>query len=102
MEAERWQQIEKLYYRALDCPSHERMAFLAQACAGDRLLEEEIVTLLASHEAAGTFLAQPALQMAARDEIADTAPLSNASIEEQTRSSPQRLVGNYELLGELG
>ena len=46
MQAERWQQIEKLYYAAQAQPAEKRAEFLAQACAGDRALRGEVESLL--------------------------------------------------------
>ena len=54
MQAERWQQIEKLYFAAQAQPAEERAAFLAEACAGDPALRGEVESLL--DQEAGAFL----------------------------------------------
>jgi len=54
MQAERWQQIEKLYYAAQAQPAEKRAEFLAQACAGDPALRGEVESLL--DQQADTFL----------------------------------------------
>jgi hypothetical protein len=46
MDAERWQQIERLYHAALARPATERAAFVAEASAGDEELRSEVVQLL--------------------------------------------------------
>jgi serine/threonine protein kinase len=55
---ERWQQIEALFARALDCPADARPALLTGACAGDPALRAELERLLSAHERAGGFLEQ--------------------------------------------
>ncbi|MBV9442926.1 MAG: serine/threonine-protein kinase [Acidobacteriaceae bacterium] len=47
--------------RALRLPAAERHPFLAQSCEEDEELEREVSSLLASHQAAGSFLEKPAL-----------------------------------------
>ncbi len=49
MQAERWEQIEKLYHAAKAQPAEKRAAFLAQACAGDAALRGEVQSLLDQH-----------------------------------------------------
>src|SRR4030095_15988243 len=61
MDAERWQQIERLYHAALARPATERAAFLAEGCAGDEELRREVTQLLdAPTNAAGVFARPPA------------------------------------------
>ena len=50
MTPERWQQIEKLFYAALEREPNQRAAWLAEACAGDESLREEVEALLAKAE----------------------------------------------------
>ncbi|HEY6572709.1 MAG TPA: hypothetical protein VI198_05265, partial [Candidatus Eisenbacteria bacterium] len=52
----RWTRIGEIFDAALREPPERRAAFLKQACAGDRELETDIRSLLASHDAAGEFL----------------------------------------------
>lgn len=54
MNSERWQQIEKLYYTALEHGVSQWAAFLDQACDGDEALRQEVESRLASHEQAGS------------------------------------------------
>ncbi|HJQ25886.1 MAG TPA: protein kinase [Blastocatellia bacterium] len=65
--ADRWQQIEAIYYAALDMPAEARPAFLQQACADDTELRSEVDSLLSSHDQANNFLDSPALEVAARE-----------------------------------
>ena len=60
------EQVDKLLQSALERPAAERDAFLRSACGGDEQLEHEVRSLLAAHERADSFLAVPAIELAAR------------------------------------
>src|SRR5262245_58856412 len=95
MEAKRWGQIKEIYDRALYLSRDEREVFLAEACAADDDLRREIETLLAAHEDAGTFLQSPAIEVAAREIVAD----------EVTSPAPQligRELANYKIISLFG
>lgn len=49
----RWQRIETILHAALEQPAAARAALLAQACAGDAALLEEVSSLLAAHAVTG-------------------------------------------------
>lgn len=49
---ERWRRVEELFYRALECSPEERSTRLAEWCAGDGELREEVNSLLAGVAAA--------------------------------------------------
>ena len=66
MNNDRWQQVDNLLQSALARPPAERAAWLHQACAGHDSLEGEVLSLLASHQEAGSFLEDPAMEVAAR------------------------------------
>jgi eukaryotic-like serine/threonine-protein kinase len=66
MNDDRWKQVDNLLQSALARPPAERAAWLHQACAGQDSLEREVLSLLASHQAAGSFLEDPAMKIAAR------------------------------------
>jgi predicted ATPase/Tfp pilus assembly protein PilF len=55
---DRMDQIEELLHQALERAPEERAAFLARVCP-DAALLEEVLSLLAGHEAAGDFLDSP-------------------------------------------
>ena len=46
MDPQRWQQIEQLYYLALERETTERNGFLIHACQGDAELLREVESLL--------------------------------------------------------
>ena len=66
MDSNRWKRIDNLFHAALQQPPAARDEFLRQACAGDEALEREVRSLVASEQEAGSFLAGPAIDMAAR------------------------------------
>jgi dipeptidyl aminopeptidase/acylaminoacyl peptidase len=48
MKPERWRQIERLYYAALEREPDQRAAFLAEAYAGDESLRREVASFIAA------------------------------------------------------
>jgi hypothetical protein len=90
---ERWQQLERLFDRALELPPGERDAFLHQACAGDPALRAELERLLQAAEQAGSFLRQPASAYAM--------PLVDRLAEAESLT-PGTLLGAYEIVRQLG
>jgi serine/threonine protein kinase len=91
MQPERWRQIEDLFIAALDGDADQRAIFLGHACAGDEQLRDEVTSLLAAHEQAGSFLGQPALAPGAMTNITDAA-----------RSLLGRSVSHYQVMSALG
>src|SRR5215813_3710101 len=94
MDAKRWIQIKEIYDRALDLCGDEREGFLAEAC-GDDDLRREVESLLAAHEDASQFLQAPAVEVAAREIVADEVP----------SPAPQligRELANYKIISLLG
>ncbi len=91
MKPERWKQIEQLYDAALELDVSQRAAFLAQACAEDEALRQEVAALLASDAQAGSFLAAPAVEIMAQ------------VIAAEPNSSPiGRQIGHYQVQSLLG
>ena len=66
MTSDRWQQISQLFHTTLALDTHERAAFLDDACAGDNALRREVESLLAQQTNAEQLLKTPALQVVAR------------------------------------
>lgn len=56
MSPTQWKKIDELLDTALDLPPERHAAFLDEACAGDEELRRELVSLLAAHEKAGSFI----------------------------------------------
>ena len=51
-----WQQIEEILASVLELPDDQRLARVEQLCAGSASLRGELVSLLAAHDRAGSFL----------------------------------------------
>jgi serine/threonine protein kinase len=88
---ERWQQIDKLLEEALEREASTRAAFLDQACAGDDELRSKVEALLQSHEQAGSFIAAPALEVAAK-----------ACAKDRSQSMIGQHLGHYQILSLIG
>jgi len=91
MQPERWRQIEDLFIAAFERDADQRAIFLDRACAGDGQLRDEVTSLLAAHEQAGSFLGQPAL-----------APGATTNITDPARSLLGRSVSHYQVISALG
>jgi WD40 repeat protein/predicted Ser/Thr protein kinase len=64
MTSEHAHEIERICQAALERETSEREAFLAQACAGDDVLRQEVESLLAQEPGAAGFLSTPAAALA--------------------------------------
>jgi len=117
---------ETIFAAALELPSAERAAYLAQACGSEVSLRERLEGLLAASDRAGNFMSRPAIASAepanAKTEIVDGA--SNPHDATVTHGGPSRLseeqseatsflsqstrpdslgrIGHYEVLQILG
>jgi serine/threonine-protein kinase len=91
MKPEHWQQVDKLFHAALERAPEERLAFLAEACAGDESLRKQVEDLVAGHEAAGSFIESPAIEVAARSVAND-----------QDESAVGLTIGHYQIVSTLG
>jgi serine/threonine protein kinase/Flp pilus assembly protein TadD len=65
MKPERWQKLDQLFHSALECSSGERDAFVAEACQDDDVMRQDLQSMIAHHRQAGSFIEQPAFEMAA-------------------------------------
>jgi eukaryotic-like serine/threonine-protein kinase len=91
MTPERYQRIGQLFHEALELEPGQRPAFLAQACADDEDLRQEVESLLASNEQAAAFIAAPAFAVAAQELAEAPGP---ALIGQR--------IGHYQILSLLG
>ena len=107
----------ELFLALLDLPdAAARSAFLDKACAGDAALRARVETLFQSHDAAGSFLGQPALppappdpgatqDLGARsvsDDRADAEGSDLSFLAASTRPDSLGRIGHYEVLQVLG
>src|SRR5215831_15869655 len=60
-----WDQIERIFHDALLLQPGERAPFIAESCGSDERLQQEIESLLASHDQAASFIEVPAGDAAA-------------------------------------
>jgi serine/threonine protein kinase/Tfp pilus assembly protein PilF len=65
MTPARWEQIKELFHATLAHEPAQRPTFLAQACADDAPLRDEVESLLASHDQAESFIETSASDIAA-------------------------------------
>jgi serine/threonine protein kinase/Flp pilus assembly protein TadD len=91
MTAEQWEKIKELFEAALERDGSQRAAFLDGACASDPSLRAEIEALIASHEQAGSFMAEPALE-----------PGTKLFADDGAESLVGRRIGPYKILREIG
>ena len=67
MSPERRQRIEQLYHAALERDRSERAAFLATACGGDAMLQQEIESRLARENETADFTKKPTSKLATNE-----------------------------------
>jgi serine/threonine protein kinase len=91
MSPKQIQQLSGLYHAALALEPHQRESFLQEACRGDEVLLEELKHLLAANEEAGSFLAEPAADLAAE-----------LIIKEKESAMIGRSFGHYRILSRIG
>jgi serine/threonine protein kinase len=75
VDLERWRRIERLYQSALERPSLEREAFLANECRGDEDVRREVQELLSHAASAEKFLEEPAAAVLAQAVVQPSAPI---------------------------
>jgi serine/threonine protein kinase/tetratricopeptide (TPR) repeat protein len=95
---ERLEQVEQLYHAALAQAESERSAFLEKACSGDRVLRQEVESLLIHDQQTKDFLESPALEA-----IAKALAEASANLDQQT--GPVTLgqtIAHYRITEELG
>ena len=64
-DRERWREVDELLQAALQQNEADRNAFVCEACRNDAALESEVLSLLAAHKEASSFLESPPLKAAA-------------------------------------
>jgi serine/threonine protein kinase/tetratricopeptide (TPR) repeat protein len=100
MEPERWRQVEQLYQSALALEESKRSAFLDDSCSGDEALRREVLSLLARHEQADTFMETPAMEMMAKELAEDEQ--RPAISRTDARQLVGRTISHYRILTKLG
>jgi serine/threonine protein kinase len=102
----RWQRMEEIYHAALPLTSPERHAFVAQRCAGDAALQEEINTLLKSDDLMADFLQEPVaevgLAIMVDENLWDTEPMPYPTQSTSIDLVGTKIAGRYEVIERLG
>ena len=91
MEPELWQRITDLFDEAMTRGPKERIAFLEEACEGDRDLRKQVERLVKSHEKSGDFLESSA--------FADAPELLT---DDRASASVGELIGHYRIESLIG
>jgi non-specific serine/threonine protein kinase/serine/threonine-protein kinase len=98
MEAERWQNVERIYHSALQRDGSQRRLFLDQECAADQTLRREVESLLKYAQQPATFFEMPALEVVAK-RLAD-------DLRAGDQEKPDKMIGariaQYRVLEKLG
>jgi eukaryotic-like serine/threonine-protein kinase len=92
LTAEEWVKVRGILERALELAPDGRAAFLEGACSGDRVLRQEVDSLIASHERASTDFLEP-------DAFAAAAA---GGVSSPTESLTGKRVGAYQIVEEIG
>lgn len=87
MTPERWQQVKEIFNSAIMYRPEDRSSFIMEACSGDENLRSEVESLIASHEESGSFIDQPAFEVAAALLVNDKAELK-----------PGQTIATYEVV----
>jgi tetratricopeptide (TPR) repeat protein len=82
--------IEAIFHEALTGAHAERDAFVAEACAGDEALQQEVQRLLVAHEDAGAYFERP------------NSPEIEAELARLKPEQEGERIGRYKLLQEIG
>src|SRR5436853_6028366 len=91
MEPELWQRITDLFDEAMTRGPKERIAFLEEACEGNRDLRKQVERLVKSHEKSGDFLESSAFAVA-----------PELLTDDRASASVGELIGHYRIESLLG
>jgi len=91
MEPELWRRITDLFDEAMTRGPKERIAFLEEACEGDRDLRQQVERLVKSHEKSGNFLESSAFAVA-----------PELLTDDRAGASVGELIGHYRIESLIG
>jgi serine/threonine protein kinase len=100
MTSEFYERVCQICYDALQHEAQERSGFLDRACAGDASLRKEVETMLAHEGNVESFLATPALIVAA-SQLAEILEVENAILSDDARRMNGASILS-DILGALG
>jgi len=90
----RWTKVGEIFDAALALPAERRADYLRDSCGGDRELETDVRSLLASHDAAGEFLEPAKAGLAMPGATAAGAPLPGTPAAGQ-------MIGSWKIIRPL-
>lgn len=96
MKPERWKQIERIYYKALELEPDRRESFLDQSCDGDAYLRGEVDALLRGKENAGDFIQSPAVELLARQMA------SESKLPKESHDLAGKKISHYRIIKKIG
>ena len=91
MTPERWKKVNEIFQEAVELEPDAQKAFLEDACVNDDSLFQQVETLLAANDEAGTFIAGNAAK-----DVAHLLTLKNSS------TLTGESLGHYEIISVLG
>src|SRR5437660_12667160 len=92
MDLERWGQIETLYHSASEMPLDRRSSFLAEECAGDEQLRQEVEALLSALRSTNTLMGGSLSELASEFLAVDVPSVF----------APGALLGPYRIEATIG
>ena len=95
MKSERWQRIEELYHSAAELPEAQRSRYLQEACQGDRILLEEVESLLRHSDTPNNVLDNPAMAILAKEIAAERSQSDTPRLE-------GKMISHYRILQAIG
>ena len=105
MKPDRWRKVDELFAAALERPTSERKAFLAQACGDDRALQREVEKMLSFSEQATEFIETDVFDVAAKLITKRGEPVSKITSDsiDNARFIPGDVLSDrYRIVGLLG
>ena len=98
MNPEEWQKVRSILESALELDPASRSAFVDRACAGDKNLRTEVLSLLSEHEQPDRFLDAPALEMVRQHAVED----QRQRDEDAEQTLLGKKISHYRILQKLG
>ena len=102
MNKDQWQQIEKIFYAAMELPRDERDDFISQACAGDEELQGKVQHLLAANQDAESFLDSPVNMPPHSGTFSPTLVMPHPEAKTGATVESGVRIGAYRLIREIG
>lgn len=99
MDQKRWQEIENIFYTALEMEPDKRAEFLKEICPGDESLRTEVESLLMHNEQDGSLLEVPAMVLIARRLALDSKVSENLN---PALTLIGKTLSHYQIVGKLG